>query len=521
MGAFEITVQITIKQENFHCEKSIYAPKINFLLFRSTTVVNPMRGTIFHKAKRVMTLFKQCTTMKEVMQLHAHITHNGLDQNLCVLGKVISFCAVSELGDMDYAVSVFSSIETPDGFLWNTMIRGFGKTTKPEMAFEFYKRMQEKEKVADNFTLSFLLKVSGLLGSNMLGKQIHCTTLKHGFESHVFVRNTLIHMYGLFGDAKTALHLFEEMPSPDLVAWNTIIDSHVYCGKCNEALDFFLRMLKSGIEPDEATVVVTLSACSTLGALDFGRWLHSCIDYSGLGNIVTVSNSLIDMYAKCGAVEEAFETFNKMEGKNIVSYNTMILGLATHGYADKSLELFSKMLKEKLQRPDGVTFLGVLCACSHGGMVDEGRRYFEIMSKEYQLQPTMKHYGCMVDMLGRAGFVEEAYGLIRSMPVKCNAIVWRTLLAACRVHGEVELGEKVRSHLVELEPDHSSDYVLLANMYASLGQWNEAMRLRRSMKNRGVQKPEPGNSLIGTDLHMRFKMDSIEAYSEEINAAIH
>ncbi|CAL9031312.1 unnamed protein product [Prunus brigantina] len=463
-----------------------------------------MRDDIFQKVHKVMSLFKQCTTMKEVKQTHGHIIRNGVNQNSFVLGKIISFCAVSERGDMNYAASVFSSIENPDGFLWNTMIRGFGKTRKPEKAFEFYKRMQEKGEVADNFTLSFLLKACGQLGSYMLGAQMHCATLKLGLESHVFVRNTLIHIYGVLRDEQTATKLFEEIPSPDLVAWNTIIDSHVNCGKCKEALDLFLRLLQSGVEPDEATVVVTLSACSTLGALDFGRWVHSCIDQVNLGDIVTVSNSLIDMYAKCGAFEEAYETFSKMEGKNIVSWNTIILGLATHGHEDDALELFSKMLEEKLEVPDSVTFLGVLCACSHGGMVDEGRRYFDVMSKEYHIQPTMKHYGCMVDMLGRAGYVEEAYNLIRSMPMECNAIVWRTLLAACQVHGDVELGEKVRSHRLELEPDqgHSSDYVLLANMYASVGRWNEVMSVRKSMKDRGVQKPEPGNSLVGAYSHM-------------------
>ncbi|PQP93128.1 pentatricopeptide repeat-containing protein [Prunus yedoensis var. nudiflora] len=463
-----------------------------------------MRDAIFQKVHKVMSLFKQCTTMKEVKQTHGHIIRHGVDQNPFVLGKIISFCAVSERGDMNYAASVFSSIENPDGFLWNTMIRGFGKTRKPEKAFEFYKRMQEKGGVADNFTLSFLLKACGQLGSYMLGKQMHCATLKLGLESHVFVRNTLIHIYGALRDDRTATKLFEEIPSPDLVAWNTIIDSHVNCGKCKEALGLFLRLLQSGIEPDEATVVVTLSACSTLGALNFGRWVHSCIDHVNLGDIVTVSNSLIDMYAKCGAFEEAYDTFRKMEGKNIVSWNTIILGLATHGHEDDALELFSKMLEEKLEIPDGVTFLGVLCACSHGGMVDEGRIYFDVMSKEYHIQPTMKHYGCMVDMLGRAGYVEEAYNLIRSMPMECNAIVWRTLLAACQVHADVELGEKVRSHLLELEPDqgHSSDYVLLANMYASVGRWNEVMNVRKSMKDKGVQKPEPGNSLVGAYSHM-------------------
>lgn len=434
--------------------------------------------------------------MKDLEQIHANVIQAGFDRDLFVMGRMIAFCAASDRGDMDYAVSVFERIGNPDGFLWNTMIRGFGKTSLPGRAFEFYKRMKEVGEVVDNFTFSFLLKVCGQLGSDLLGKQIHCSIVKHGLEFHVFVRSTLVHMYGMFKDVETARHLFDELPSPDLVAWNTIIDCHVSRGKCTEALDLFLRMLRTGIQPDEATIVVTLSACATSGALDFGRWVHSCIDNTSLCNILSVLNALMDMYAKCGAVDEAYATFNKMNEKSIVSWNTIILGLATHGHAEKALQLFSKMLNEELENPDDVTFLGVLCACSHGGMVDEGRQYFDIMM-DYHIQPTMKHYGCMVDILGRAGLVEEAYGLIRSMPMECNAVVWRTLLAACRVHGNIEVGEKVRMHLLELEPDHSSDYVLLANMYASTGKWNEMLRVRKSMRDRRVQKPEPGNSFVG------------------------
>lgn len=466
-----------------------------------------------------MSLLKKCSTMKHLKQIHAHVIQAGFDQNLFVVGKVIVFCAVSERGDMNYAVSVFEKIGNPDGFLWNTMIRGFGKTGEPQKAFEYYKTMQEKGLVADNFTFSFLLKVCGRLGSVFLGKQMHCTTLKHGLESHVFVRNTLIHIYGLFKDIATSRQLFEEIPSPDLVAWNTIIDCHVYCGKCKEAIDIFSRMLKFGIKPDEATVVVILSACSALGALDFGRWIHSRIGNTNLESIVEVNNSLIDMYAKCGAVEEASQTFNRMSKRNIVTWNTIILGLASHGYTNEALVLFSKMLEQKLEAPDNVTFLGVLCACSHRGMVDEGRRFFYAMSREYHIQPTIKHYGCMVDILGRAGFVEEAYRLIRSMPMECNAIVWRTLLAACRLHGNVELGEQVRRNLLELEPDHSSDYVLLANAYASVGQWNEVLKVRNSMYKRGVQKPEPGNSFIGMHPYMKLEMESLVASSNAIYTA--
>ncbi|KAF2318015.1 hypothetical protein GH714_041342 [Hevea brasiliensis] len=290
------------------------------------------------------------------------------------------------------------------------MIRGFSKTSEPLKAFDYYKRMQGKGLVADNFTFSSLLKACGQVGSVLLAEQMHCSTLKHGLESHLFVRNALIHMYGMFKYIETSRQLFEEIPSPELVAWNTIIGCYVYCGRCREALDMFSRMLKFGIEPDEATLVETLAACSALGALDFGKWVHSCISNTGLGSI---------------------------------------------------LEPWR----------------------------DGGRRkkFFGIMSKEYLIQPTIKHYGCMVDILGRAGFVEEAYGLVRSMPMECNAIVWRTLLAACRLHGNVELGKQVRRHLLQLEPNHSSDYVLLSNMYASVGQWNEVMKVRKSMLNTGVR----------------------------------
>lgn len=447
--------------------------------------------------ERVLSLFKRCSAMEHVKLIHARMIHSGLDQNLCLAGKIILFCAVSERGSMDYAASVFENTKNPDGFLWNNMIRGFVRTAQFDKVFSFNKKMQEMGEVADNFTLSFLLKASGQMGSVLLGKQMHCCALKHGLETHAFVGNALIHMYGMLREIETARQLFEEIPKPHLVAWNTIIDCHVHCGKHREALELFSRMWGSGMEPDEATLVVTIAACSALGALEFGRWLHSFVSLSVVVDIVSVSNALIDMYAKCGAIDEAYSVFNELNERNIVTWNSLVLGLAIHGHADKALALFNKMLEEKLETPNDITFLGVLCACSHRGMVEEGRRYFDSMRQDYHIQPTIKHYGCMVDILGRAGLVEEAYKLIMGMPMECNAIVWRTLLAACRLHGKVELGKQVRRHLLDLEPDHSSDYVLLASIFASAGQWDDMARVRKSMTKRGVQKPKPGNSLIG------------------------
>ncbi|KAK9140622.1 hypothetical protein Scep_010303 [Stephania cephalantha] len=466
---------------------------------------NP-KEIITSRDQSLLSLLKQCSSITNLMQIHAQIIQTGLDQDLLIMGKVVTFCATVSSNDitksMDYAVSIFEQIKTPDGFVWNTMIRGFGQSREPEKGIIFYKRMVDREVLVDNFTFSFLLKICGQLREVKLGKQFHCFILKSGLDSHVFVRNTLIHMYGsVFKDMGIAHNLFEEMPGPDVVGWNTCIDCCVQCSKWEEALEMFLRMQRKGVEPDDVTLVIVLSACAELGALHFGRWIHSCFisASTNLQCIVQVCNSLIDMYAKCGEIREARSIFEKMRKKNIVSWNSMILGLANHGYADDALGLFSDMVEMKLETPNDVTFLGVLRACSHRGLVDEGRKYFNAMCADYYIRPSIKHYGCMVDLLGRAGLVEGAYDLIRGMPMEGNAIVWRTLLGACRVHGHLELGRLVRKRLMELEPEHSGDYVLIASMYAHEGRWNDMLSEREAMKEKRVQKPEPGNSLSLTD----------------------
>ncbi|KAL1356324.1 hypothetical protein HN51_008331 [Arachis hypogaea] len=451
----------------------------------------------FYKAQQTLiTLFKRCSTIKHIKQVQSHVFHTGFHRDNIVLGQIILFCSLHK--HMNYALSVFNNVHNPDTFIWNTTIRGFGNALQPQKAFDFYRRMlREKTALADTFTFSFLLKIVASFGPIILGKQLHCNLVKLGFETHAYVGNSLMHMYGMLREDETARKVFDEMKDPDLVTWNCVIDCHVHCGKYKEALELFTRMVDAGVQPNDATLVVTLSACGAIGMLDFGRRVHDFVQETGLDEVTEVSNSLIDMYAKCGVVEEACETFWRMRRKSVVSWNVMIFGLATHGDGREALALFARMLEQNAVRPDELTLLGVLCACSHGGMVEEGRRYFDVMNREYNLQPTMKHYGCMVDLLGRAGLVEEAYRLIKSMPMECDAVVWRTLLAACRVHGNILLGKKVRSHLLELKADHSSDYVLLASMYASRGQWNEMSRERKSMQERRVQKPVPGNSLIG------------------------
>ncbi|KAI0511741.1 hypothetical protein KFK09_012373 [Dendrobium nobile] len=444
----------------------------------------------------LVSLFHPCSTMRELSQIHALIIRSGFAQHVFVVGRLISFCAVSELGSMKYGNGVFEELNLPDAFIYNTMIRGFVRTGSNEEALTCFRRMRKDGKAADNFTFSFLLKLCGRLSMVELGKQVHCSLLKDGYEVHTFVRNTLIHMYAMFRHLAAARHLFDEMPVKDLVSWNALIDGLVHCMQYKEALRVFVKMQESGIVPDAATFVVVLSACAEFGELSFGQRIHSKISTCVLDEFISVSNSLIDMYSKCGAIDMAILVFQGMKERNTVSWNSMILGLAMHGRAREALHLFEEMRLREVDEPNGITFLGVLCACSHGGLVEEGKRYFHCMKRDYGIDPAVQHYGCMVDLLGRTGLLEEAYELIRSMPTGGNAVMWRTLLGACRVHGDLEMGESVRKHLIELEPDHSSDFVLLSHMYAMVGRWNDVLNVREDMLGVGVQKPQPGNSFI-------------------------
>ncbi|CAL9084477.1 unnamed protein product, partial [Musa textilis] len=453
----------------------------------------------FHEREQSLISFlESCSTPRDLSQVHARIVRTGFEQHVFVVGRLISFCSGSEQrGCMDYASAVFRQLNWPDGFLWSTMIRGFGRANRPAEAFLFYRRMREEGKNADNFTFSFLLKICGQLSAVELGKQVHCCVLKVGVDSHVFVCNSLIHTYALFDDVVAARQVFEESSERDVVSWNSLIAGYVHCGLHHEALKMFLRMLRSSfLGPDDATLVVILSACSRLGALDFGRWVHSIVGSSTHGCRLSVANSLIDMYAKCGAIDRAVEVFDDMTERDTVSWNSLILGLATHGRAAEAISLFERMRGCELEEPNDITFLGVLCACSHGGLVEEGRRYFDKMTRDYNISPGVRHYGCLVDILGRSGQVREAFQVIRNMPMECNAVVWRTLLGACRVHGDLELGQRVQEHLEEMEPYHSSDYMLLSHMYAKAGHWNDVFEVREAMRERGVQKPEPGNSSV-------------------------
>lgn len=348
---------------------------------------------------------------------------------------------------------------------------------------------------------------------------------KLGFCWNLFLLNSIVHLYASCGEMGDARFVFDKMPQRDVVTWNIMttqlikrgdvgeaydmfvempernvrswtlmIAGFVQCGKPKEAVALFLEMEKAGVDPNEATVVVVLAACADLGDLFLGRRIHENWNRIAFGSNVRVSNTLIDMYVKCGCLEDARGVFDKMEDRTVVSWSAMIAGLAMHGKAEEALELFSTMIQVGM-KPNGVTFIGLLHACSHMGLVDQGRKFFASMTRDYGIVPRIEHYGCMVDLLSRASLLREAHEFIMNMPINPNGVVWGALLGGCKVHKNIALAEEAIRHLAVLDPLNDGYYVVLSNIYAEAERWEDAARVRKLMRDRGVKKT-PGWSSI-------------------------
>lgn len=306
---------------------------------------------------------------------------------------------------------------------------------------------------------------------------------------------TMMTCYSKQGEVAAARVLFDEMEEKDVVCWNVMIDGYAQHGLANEALLLFRRMLAEKIKPNEVTAVAVLSACGQIGALESGRWIHSYIENSRNIKVnVQVGTALINMYSKCGSLKDARLVFDRVNNKDVVVWNSMIVGFAMHGFGKDALRLFNEMCRIRL-KPSDVTFIGLLSACAHAGLVNEGRRFFNSMKDEYAIEPKVEHFGCMVNLLSRAGQVEEAYKLVMNMKIEPDSVLWGTLLGACRLHGNIALGEKIAEYLIGQNLANSGTYVLLSNIYAVIGNWDGVARVRTLMKENGVQK-EPGCSSI-------------------------
>ncbi|RWV88477.1 hypothetical protein GW17_00049433 [Ensete ventricosum] len=439
--------------------------------------------------------------------------------------RLVSRCTHRKQLNQIQAVLTSSGRLLSSVFLHNVLLRAHSRTPSPIPSIPLYTQLLRFGLRPDTHTFPSLLKSCSLLLALPQGLSAHAHALRLGLDSHLFATNALIHFYSVAGDLASARRLldaspetdpvsynsmisgyvragdldrarmlFEEMPERDTVTWCAIISGCVQGGRSKEALAFFSRMQIDGFEPNDMTLVSVLSACAHLGALEQGKWVHGYMRSNGIKISVFLGTSLIDMYAKCGQVELGLKVFEEMREKNLLTYTTMIKGLAMHGQGLEALRLFSHMETSGFV-PDDVAFIGVLCACTHAGLVDQGREILDSMSRRYGIKPKLEHYGCMVDLLSRNGLLDEARDLVESMPMEPDALVWGALMAGCKVHRNVELAEHAVKHLIQLEPDSSGVYVLLANVYASSGRHDDARKVRLLMKKRQVEKT-PGCSLV-------------------------
>ncbi|XP_072978216.1 pentatricopeptide repeat-containing protein At1g08070, chloroplastic-like [Typha angustifolia] len=381
--------------------------------------------------------------------------------------------------------------------LCNSLIRTSASSNNHLRSILVYTHMTKIAITPDLSTFPSLLKSVAQLILPGIGIPVHGCIAKMGFGADVVVNTALVSMYCSFASVSDGRRVFDEMPERNSVSWNAMITGYVHNREFKEAHALFSRMLVSGFELGEVTMVSALSACAHLGALNQGVWIHNYIKNNGLRFNVFVGTALIDMYMKCGEVDEAVNAFQAMRVKNVFSWNALISGFAINGRGLSAMMAFDAMARVKV-KPDQVTILAILSACCHQGLVDEGRRIFINMEREYGLVPRIEHYGCMIDLLGRAGSLEEAYELVQTMPREPDAVIWRSLLTACRIHRNTQLGEVAARKLLELEPDNGENYILLSNVLARDRRWAGVGKVRKMMSQRGIEKV-PGCSSIEVD----------------------
>ncbi|KAL1829852.1 hypothetical protein ACET3Z_008264 [Daucus carota] len=434
--------------------------------------------------------------LKPLQQIHAHLIVSNSHQSLYLLTKLLTLYCTT--GSIKHTHQLFLTIPSPDSFLYSTLINSTTKFHFPLHSIYFYHRMISSCVWPSSYAFSAVLKACAEVSGLLLGRVIHCHVLAFGYGLNVFVQAGLVSFYAKCGELGVARKVFDGMPVRSVVAWNSMISGYEQYGYANEAVGLFGRMRDLGVEFDSATFVIVLSACSQLGAIGLGCWVHEYVRNHGLYMNVVLGTALINMYAKCGNVSKAREVFDSMEEHNVASWTAIISGYGMHGHGKEAMELF-KLMKFRGPPPNSVTFIAVLSACAHAGLVQEGREAFAAMTRDHGLVPKMEHHVAMVDMLGRAGLLDEAFQHIKDLDsVGPAPAMWTAMLGACKMHKNVNLGVQVAEHLLAAEPEISGHYVLLSNIYAMAGRTDRVEVVRNMMIQKGLKK-QVGYSTVEID----------------------
>ncbi|KAM0875671.1 hypothetical protein ACQ4PT_036655 [Festuca glaucescens] len=426
--------------------------------------------------------------------MHVYAVKHGLDKELFVCNALID--VYGKLGMLEDARWVFDGMECHDLVTWNSIISGHEQGGQVAAAVNMFRGMMDSGVLPDVLTLVSLASAVAQCGDDCSGRSVHCYVMRRGWDvGDIIAGNSIVDMYAKLSKIEAAQRMFDIMPVRDAVSWNTLITGYTQNGLANEAIETYGHMQKDeGLRAIQGTIISVLPAYSHLGALQQGMRMHALSVKTGLSLDVYVGTCLIDLYAKCGKLADAMLFFENMPRRSTGPWNAIMAGLGVHGHGTKALGLFSQMQQEGI-KPDHVTFVSLLAACSHTGLVDQGRSFFDMMQITYGIIPIAKHYACMVDMLGRAGQLDEAFDFIEHMPIKPDSAVWGALLGACRIHGNVEMGKMASQNLFELDPENVGYYVLMSNMYAKVGKWDGVDEVRSLVRRQNLQKT-PGWSSI-------------------------
>jgi len=410
------------------------------------------------------------------------IAHTEVSLANSLMAMYAQFCM------MDEARKVFYLMDEKSIISWTTMIGGYVKIGHAVEAFGLFNQMQ-RQSAGTDFVV-FLNLISGCIqvGELLLASSVHSLVLKCGCDEVDSVENLLIAMYAKCGNLTSARRIFDLIIEKSMLSWTSMIAGYAHSGLPAEALDLFRRMVKTDIRPNGATLATVLSACADLGSLSTGQEIEEYVFLNGLESDQQVQTSLIHMYSKCGSIKKAREVFERVTDKDLTVWTSMINSYAIHGMGNEAITLFHKMTTKEGITPDAIVYTSVLLACSHSGLVEDGLKYFKSMQKDFRIAPTVEHCTCLIDLLGRVGQLDLALDAIQGMPLAVQAQAWGSLLSACRIHGNVELGEFATVKLLEITPESSGSYVLMANLYTSLGKWKEAHMMRNLIDGKGLVK---------------------------------
>lgn len=471
------------------------------------------------KFKDYNELLNQCVSrraLREGQRVHAHMIKTHYEPPVYLRTRLIVLYVKCEC--LSDARCVFDEMPERNVVSWTALISGYAQRGYASEALDLFVQMLRSGAEPNEFTFTTVLTSCTSALGFVHGRQIHSLLTKYPFESHVFVGSSLLDMYAKAGKIQEAQDIFESLPAKDIVSCTAIISGYAQQGLDEEALDLFRRLQIEGMRFNYVTYASLLTAISGLAAIEHGRQVHSHVLRLQLPFYVVLQNTLIDMYSKCGNLAYSRRIFDDLSERTIISWNAMLVGYSRHGLGKEVVELYELLKAENTIRPNNVTFLVVLSGCSHGGMEHRGLEiFYEMLSETDGVEPGIEHYACVVDLLGRSGQLERALQFIKQIPLEPNAAIWGSLLGACRFHQNAKIGEIAGNQLLEIEPENAGNYVILANLYASAGRWEEVRRLRELMQDKATRKVS-GKSWIEVErtLHTFHASDRSHPRIEDI-----